>query len=130
MNSHPTSTHIHDVNRSKLSALSPWCNLLLTAVPPSVLDHFSNLGIEGRVSASPTDSAKRSPDQVHPSENGSGVNTAYASPRSNLSNGNSPHPPAKPVRFSLTSELASALSSNSDGSIPYVSNTRVSSHGH
>ena len=75
---------------------------------------------------SPTDSANRSPEQVHSSENSSGVNTAYASPRSNMSNGSSPHPPTKPVRFSLTSELASALSANPDGSVPYVSSHRVS----
>jgi hypothetical protein len=84
-----------------------------------VLDHFSSLGIEGHITMSPTDSANRSPEQVHSSENSSGINTAYASPRSNMSNGSSPHPPTKPVRFSLTSELASALSANPDGPVPY-----------
>jgi hypothetical protein len=56
---------------------------------------------------------------VHSGENTSGVNTAYASPRSSVSNGSSPHPSTEPVRFSLTSELASALSTNTDGSAPY-----------
>lgn len=70
---------------------------------------------------SPADSTSRSPEQVHSSENSSGVNTAYPSPRSNMSNGGSPHPSTKPVRYSLTSELASALSANPDGSVPYVS---------
>jgi hypothetical protein len=81
-----------------------------------VLDHCSNLGIEGHIAVPPTDTANRSPEQVH-SQNTSGLNTAYASP--NISNGNSPHQPTEPVRFSLTSELASALSVNPEGSVPH-----------
>lgn len=41
-----------------------------------------------------------------------------------MPNGSSPHPSTEPVRFSLTSELASALSTNSDGSVSYVSSQR------
>ena len=120
MSTLPTSIHIHDANHSKLSIpFTLFRGGLLTAVPSSVLDHFSNLGIEGHIPTSSTDSAKRSPEQVHTSEN-SGVNTAYVFSRPNMSNGGSPHPSTKPVRF-LTSELASALSPNSDGSVPYVS---------
>jgi len=78
------------------------------------------------MTASPTDSANRSPEQVHSGENTSGINTAYASPRSSVSNGGSPHPSTKPVRFSLTSELASALTNNQEGSVPYVSIKRRS----
>lgn len=62
---------------------------------------------------------------MHSGENTSGVNTAYASPRSSVSNGSSPHPSTEPVRFSLTSELASALSTNTDGSAPYVGSQRA-----
>lgn len=122
MNTRQTSIHIHDASRSKLSLLfASLRSRLLTSVSSSVLDHFSNLGIEGQITASPTDSANRSPEQAHTSENASGVNTVYASPRPNTSNGDSPHPPTEPVRFLLTSELASALSSNTDGPASYVS---------
>lgn len=115
------STHTRDANRSECPVFLSLRSRLLTATPPSVLDHFSNLGIDGHITASPQGSANGSPEQVHSGENTSGVNTAYASPSSNISNGDSPHPSAEPVRFSLSSELASALSTNSDGPVPYVS---------
>jgi len=120
MSTRPTSTHIRDANHSECPFSFLLRSRLLTAVTSSVLDHFSNLGIEGHITASPTDSANRSPEQVH-NENASGVNTVYASPI----NGASPHPSTKPVRFSLTSELASALSTNPDRSVTYVSSQRV-----
>ena len=124
----PTSTPIRDVNHSKRFRSFPSLpSPLFTAVPSSVLDQFSSLGIEGHITASPTDSENRSPEQAQTSENTSGVNTAYASPNSNLSNGDSPHPSTKPVQFALTSELASALSPNTDGSVPYVSGRSVPS---
>lgn len=126
-NTRQTFTHIRDASRSKLSPSSR--SRLLTIVLSSVLDHFSNLGIEGHNTASPTDSANRSPEQVHTSKNAPGVNTVYASPRSNTSNGDSPHPPTEPVRFLLTSELASALSPNPDRPVPYVSDQMFSTHG-
>ena len=131
MNTRQTFIHIRDASRSKPPVLySSFRSRLLTFAPPSVLDHFSSLGIEGHITASPTDSANRSPEQVHTSESTPGVNTVYASPRSNISNGGSPHPSAEPVRFLLTSELASALSPNPDGPAPYVSDQKVSSHSY
>jgi len=122
-----TSIPTRDGNHSKCPVFFSLHSQSLITNPSSVLDHFSNLGIEGHITTSPTDSANRSPEQVHSSENTSGVNTAYASPTSNMSNGGSPHQSTKPIRFSLTSELASALSANPDGSVPYVSCQSASS---
>jgi len=116
---YPSEFHPHSRRQSQYAShFSSSRTHSLTSFASSVLDHFSNLGIEGHNTASPTDSANRSPEQAHSSQNTSGVNTAYASP--NMSNGSSPHSSTKPVRFSLTSELASALS-NPDGSVPHVS---------
>ena len=125
---YPSEFHPHSRRQSQyVSRFSSSRRQSLTAVRPSVLDHFSNLGIEGHVTVSPTDSANRSPEQGHSSQNTSGVNTAYASP--SMSDGSSPHTSTKSARYSLTSELASALSVNPDGSVPHVSCQRVLSTG-
>ena len=116
---YPSEFHPHSRRQSQyVPRFSSSCHQSLTAVAPSILDHFSTLGIEGHATVSPTDSANRSPEQGHSSQNTSGVNTAYASP--NIPNGSSPHTSTKPSQFSLTSELASALSVNQDGSVQHV----------
>ena len=66
----------------------------------------------------PTDSANRSPEQVHNSEKTPGVNTTYTPPRSNASNGSSPHPSADPVRFSLVSALSANLDQREVSVVP------------